>query len=140
MRKTFASLLFVLTLALGLGGCAKEDAPPGVGYPPLVGTWKLVLKNVPNDSSFTAKKIEDPTTQTLTFESDGKMSSTGEETSYYRSSQAYRVDSIRKGQQIGFIPGSIYAAFYQNFTLKSDSLVLVPCPSRECDLVFVKGR
>lgn len=140
MKKPFASLLFSLTLAVGLASCAKEDAPPGVGYAPLVGTWKLALKNVPNDSSFTTKKIENTAAQTLTFESDGKMSSAGGETSYYRSSQAYRVDSTRQGQQIGFIPGSIYAAFYQNFILKSDSLTLIPCPSRECDLVFVKSR
>lgn len=139
MKKALG-LLFVITAVAILSGCAKEDAPPGVGYPPLVGTWKLVLKNVPNDSSFTAKKIENTAAQTLTFESDGKMSSSGEETSYYRSSQAYRVDSIRRGQQIGFIPGSIYTAFYQNFILKSDSLILLPCPSRECDLVFVKSR
>lgn len=139
MKKALG-LLFFVAVGAGLGGCAKEDAPPGVGYPPLVGTWKLVLKNVPNDSSFTIKKIENTAAQTLTFESEGKMSSSGEETSYYRSSQAYRVDSTRQGRQIGFIPGSIYKAFYQNFILKSDSLTLVPCPSRECNLVFVKSR
>lgn len=139
MRRVLG-LLFVIAIAAGLDGCTKEDAPPGVGYLPLVGTWKLVLKNVPNDSSFTRKKVENAATQTLTFESNGKMSSSGEETSYYRSSQAYRVDSTRQGQQIGFIPGSIYRAFYQNFTLNSDSLTLLPCPSRECDLVFVKNR
>ena len=140
MKKTFASLLLVLTLVHGLNGCAKEDAPPGVGYPPLVGTWKLVVKNVPNDSSFTVRKIEAIDPQTLTFESDGRMSSSGGETSYYRSSQAYRVDSTRRGRQIGFLPGTIYAAFYQNFILKTDSLTLVPCPSRECDLIFIKSR
>lgn len=140
MKKSFKSVIILLAVAVGLGSCAREDAPPGVGYPPLVGTWQLVLKNVPNDSSFTTKKIENAAAQTLTFESDGKMSSSGEETSYYRSSQAYRVDSTRQGQQIGFIPGSVYKAFYQNFTLKSDSLTLLPCPSRECDLIFIKNR
>ena len=139
MKKAFA-LSLTLAIAAGLSGCAKEDEVRGLPYPPLVGTWKLVQKTVPNDSSFTIKKIEDPASQTLTFESDGKMSSTGEETSYYRSGKAYRVDSTRKGQQIGFLPGSIYAAFYQNFLLRNDSLYLLPCPSRECDLIFVKGR
>ncbi len=140
MEKAFKSIVLLLTIASWLSGCAQEEAPPGVGYPPLVGTWKLVLKNVPNDSSFTTKKIETATPQTLTFESDGKMSSLGEETSYYRSSQAYRVDSIRQVQRIGFIPGTIYKAFYQNFILKSDSLTLLPCPNRECDLIFTKSR
>ena len=138
MKKPFGTLLGILAVAAILSACAKEDAPPGVGYPPLVGTWKLVLKNVPNDSSFTVKKIEAIAPQTLTFESDGKMSSSGEETSYYRSSQAYRVDSIRQVQQIGFIPGSIYTAFYQTFILKSDSLFLIPCPSRGMRSGFCK--
>ncbi|MFB9293417.1 hypothetical protein [Persicitalea jodogahamensis] len=139
MQKTVV-FLFVIAVMMGLGSCAREDAPPGVAYPPLVGTWKLVLKNVPNDSSFTVKKIEAIDPQTLTFENDGKMSSMGEETSYYRSSQAYRVDSTRKGQQIGFIQGNVYSPFYQNFILRADSLTLLPCPNRECDLIFVKSR
>jgi len=140
MKKVLAYVAFLLAIIGGLSGCAKKDGPPGVAYPPLVGTWKLVLKNVPNDSSFTTRRIEDSSAQTITFENDGKMSSTGQETSYYRSSRAYRVDSTRKGWQIGFIPGDIFAAFYQNFILKADSLTLLPCPSRECDLVFVKGQ
>ncbi len=139
MKKAL-SLLFAVITMVELGGCAQEDTVTGVGYPPLVGTWQLVLKNVPNDSSYTVQAIEATEPQTLTFESDGKMSSTGEETSYYRSSQAYRVDSTRRGWQIGFLPGSVYAPFYQNFLLKSDSLTLLPCPNRECDLIFVKSR
>lgn len=140
MKKILAYLASFLAVVGGLSGCSKDDSPPGVAYPPLVGTWKLVLKNVPNDSSFTIRRIEDSSAQTITFDNDGKMSSTGQETSYYRSSRAYRVDSTRKGWQIGFIPGDIFAAFYQNFILKADSLTLLPCPSRECDLVFVKSQ
>ncbi|WP_373514866.1 hypothetical protein [Persicitalea sp.] len=139
MKKVLFLLLAIIAVA-GLGSCVKEDAPSGVGYPPLSGTWKLVKKNVPNDSSFTTKTIDTTIPQTLTFESDGRLSSMGEETSYYRSSRAYRVDSIRRVQQIGFLQGSVYVAFYQNFSLKNDSLTLIPCPSRECDLIFTKSR
>lgn len=174
-------IILFLILAAGWSSCTKEESL-GVGYPPLVGTWKLVKKSglkdsvytvkvssyvlkdssytvndsvytvkvrsyVEKDSSYTVidvpyvKTIADPDLQTLTFASDGTVSSLGEETSYYRSSKYYKVDSVRfVGQRVGFIVGSIYPAFYQNLSLKSDSLRLSPCPDQLCDLVFVKGR
>lgn len=129
-----------LILVLGWSSCTKEESL-GVGYPPLVGTWKLVQKNVLNDSVYVLKTIENPALHTLTFASDGTVSSVGEETSYYRSSKYYKVDSVRfVGQRVGFIVGSIYPAFYQGLIIKADSLRLSPCPDHVCDLVFVKGR
>ena len=129
-----------MILVVGWSSC-KEEESLGVGYPPLVGTWKLVQKNVLNDSVYVLKTIENPTLHTLTFESDGTLSSLGEETEYYRSSKYYKVDSVRfVGQRVGFIVGTIYPAFYQGLTLKADSLWLSPCPDHVCDLVFVKGR
>ncbi len=132
--------IIFLILVVGWSSC-KEEASLGVGYPPLVGTWKLVQKNVLNDSVYVPKAIENPALHTLTFASDGVVSSLGEETSYYRSTKYYKVDSVRfVGQRVGFIVGSIYPAFYQGLTLKGDSLRLSPCPNHVCDLVFVKGR
>ena len=129
-----------LILVVGWSSCTEEESL-GVGHPPLVGTWKLVQKNVLNDSVYVLKTIENPTLHTLTFESDGTVSSLGEETEYYRSAKYYKVDSVRfVGQRVGFIVGSIYPAFYQRLTFKGDSLRLSPCPGRVCDLVFVKGR
>ncbi|MPR33736.1 hypothetical protein GBK04_10225 [Cytophagaceae bacterium SJW1-29] len=87
------------------------------------------------------KTIENPDLNTLTFASDGTLSSLGEETEYYRSSKYYKVDSVRfVGQRVGFIAGNTYPAFYQGLTLKADSLTLSPCPDHVCDLVFIKGR
>lgn len=160
-------VVFLLILAAGWSSCTKEESL-GVGYPPLVGTWKLVQKSVLKDSSYVVKDsvyvpkdssyvvkdsiiiledliyikiIKNPDLHTLTFASDGAVSSVGEETSYYRSSKYYQVDSVRfVGQRVGFIVGSVYAAFYQGLSLKNDSLRLSPCPDQLCDLVFVKGR
>ena len=129
-----------MILVVGWSSC-KEEASLGVGYPPLVGTWNLVQRNVLNDSVYVLKKIENPALQTLTFASDGTVVSVGEETSYYRSAKYYKVDSVRfVGQRVGFIVGSIYPAFFQGLILKGDSLRLSPCPDQVCDLVFVKGR
>ncbi len=132
--------MIFLILAIGWSSCTKEESL-GIGYPPLVGSWKLVQKNVFNDSVYVRKTIENPALHILTFASDGTVSSMGEETSYYRSSQYYKVDSVRfVGQRVGFIVGTIYPAFYQGLTLKGDSLRLSPCPNRACDLVFIKSR
>ena len=62
-----------LILVLGWSSCTKEESL-GVGYPPLVGTWKLVQKNVLNDSVYVLKTIENPALHTLTFASDGTVS------------------------------------------------------------------
>ena len=132
--------IIFLILGIGWSSCTKEESL-GIGYPPLVGTWNLVQKSVFNDSVYVTKAIENPALHTLTFASDGAVSSLGEETSYYNSAKYYKVDSVRfVGQRVGFIVGSIYPAFYQGLTLKDDSLRLSPCPDRACDLVFVKGR
>jgi hypothetical protein len=132
--------IIFLILGIGWSSC-KEEASLGIGYPPLEGTWKLVRKSVFNDSVYVPKAIENPALHTLTFASDGTLSSMGEETSYYRSSKYYKVDSVRfVGQRVGFIVGSIYPPFYQGLILKGDSLRLSPCPDHVCDLVFVKGR
>ena len=140
MKRILVILVVLATLAW-LGGCSDEETlPAGIGYPPLAGTWKLVQKTVLSDSGSTIKSIEMPELQTITFEADGRMSSTGDETSFYRSSRYYRVDSTRTGLRIGFIAGDLYTPFFQDFLLRSDSLVLIPCPSRACDLVFVKRR
>ena len=133
-------VIIFLILVVGWSSC-KEEESLGIGYPPLVGTWNLVQKSVFDDSVYVTKAIENPALHTLTFASDGVVSSLGEETSYYRSAKYYKVDSVRLvGQRVGFIVGAIYPAFYQNLSLKGDSLRLSPCPNHVCDLVFLKGR
>ncbi len=135
--KNHIAALFVLGLVTL--GC-REERSVGIGYPALVGSWRLVQRTVSTDSTVRIDKIAATPTQSITFADDGTFSSEGPETSYYRSAEAYKIDTTFGQQKVGFLPGNIYAAFYQGFTLRADSLTLLPCPAHACDLVFIKGR
>lgn len=135
--KNNLAVLFVLGLVTL--GC-REEKSVGIGYPALVGTWRLVQRTVSTDTTMRIDKIPATPTQTITFQNDGSFSSEGPETSYYRSAEAYKTDTTFGQQKIGFLPGNIYNAFYQDFTLRADSLTLLPCAAHACDLVFIKGR
>lgn len=137
--KNYIVVLFVVVFSWCALGCTDEKAV-GIGYPPLVGTWRLVQRTVSTDSTVRIDKVAATPTQSITFGNDGSFSSEGPETSYYRSAEAYKIDTTFRQQKLGFLPGNIYTAFYQDFTLRADSLTLLPCPSRACDLVFIKGR
>ncbi len=137
--KNLIAGLVILILGWFLTGCTEEKSV-GIGYPPLVGTWRLVQRTVSTDTTLQINKIAATPVQTITFETDGSFSSAGLETSYYRSAEAYKIDTTRGRQRIGFLPGNIYAAFYQDFTLRADSLTLLPCPNNACDVVFIKSR
>ncbi len=124
-----------------LSSCSKEKVL-GKGYAPIVGTWRLVQRNVFDDSTSvsTPKIISNTSPQTITFNNDGSMSSVGKETEYYRSSKYYKVDSTTVGLKLGLILDKIYPAFYQGLVVRTDTLILVPCGDKDCNLTLIKSR
>jgi hypothetical protein len=112
----------------------------GRGDQRIVGTWQLYERYIPTDSVPYSLKISNKSPQTITFTADGRISSVGKETEYYRSSHHYLVDSTDKGLRIGFIISKQYSAFYQGLTIKKDTLIFIPdCQPSKCNSTFIKA-
>ncbi|GAB3169369.1 hypothetical protein [Telluribacter humicola] len=135
---------FIVAIVL-LGGlafsCTRKDPNLGVPDDRVVGTWRLFKRLVPQDSATLVKDIPNLPAQTLVFNGDGTFAATGEELEYYRSSRYYRMDSTLLGEwRLGFIINNLNPTFYQKFSQRGDTLVLLPSCEGDCGLYFVKTR
>ena len=136
-------ILVSVVLIVLVNCCKKESQSLGVGYAPIVGSWRLVQRHIPaNPSSltFTTQIIPPLPLQEITFSNDGSMSSVGKETEYYRSSKYYRVDTTGGSKRIGFIISDVYSAFYHGLIIRKDTLTLVPCQTQDCNISLIKSR
>ena len=79
--------------------------------------------------------------QTLTFSGDGRLTSAGAVTSYYRDVRYYRVDSSATGLEVRLIanvqelPGEP-----QGLRVGRDTLTLIPYFSPTLQLMFVRAQ
>lgn len=121
--------------------CTRKDPNLGVADDRVVGTWRLFKRMVPQDSVTVVKDIPDVPEQTLVFNADGTFGASGKELEYYRSSRYYRLDSTLRGEwQLGFIINNLSPAFYQKFSIRRDTLILLPSCEGDCGLYFVRIR
>ena len=130
----FTSLILCLA-------CKEKEVALGVGDPRVVGTWRLFQRTAGTDTNRVVTAIPDTPPQTITFTSDGRMSTMGQATDYYRNVKYYRVDSTLSGLQIRLIanvqelPGEP-----QGLRVGKDTLVLLPNFQPTLILSFVRAK
>ncbi len=133
--------LLILTFLLTCLGCKEKEVALGVGDARIAGTWLLYQRATGPDTNRTVTSIPAMPPQTLTFSGDGRVSSAGEVTSYYRDVKYYRVDSTTAGLEIRLIanvqelPGEP-----QGLRVGRDTLVLLPYFSPTLRLSFVRMK
>lgn len=143
-------LLFVaICLVPGslLTACRDTDADfsPGAGDPRITGTWQLYERRFLKDSSYTVridtvnvirdttyyslKRYSSLSPQTLAFGTDGRLTASGSEMTYYYPIRHFRLDStISDGLVINLFISTNRAnvPFRERVAFRQDTLVLLP--------------
>lgn len=134
--------LLTITFLLTCIGCKEKEMALGVGSSRIAGTWRLYQRSFGPDTNRVVTPIASAPAQTLTFSADGRVTSVGEATSYYRDVKYYRVDStttmgliVRLIANVQELPGEP-----QGLRVGRDTLVLVPYFSPTLQLTFVRAR
>lgn len=158
----FLLSLFLVTTGL-LVGCkdANQGFLPGAGDPRIVGTWQLYERRFPKDSTYSVRQdttviIRDtsyyttkryPVTppQTLTFGSDGNLSASGSEMTYYYPIRYFRVDSTLRDSlglalNLYITTNRANIPFRQQVEFSRDTLVLRQRCEQPCYLKFLRAR
>lgn len=164
MKKNNLSYLAIILFTIfQTAGCKKEEIALGRSDPRLNGVWMMTARMNTIDSTFSrtvTKKSGDSTItttsiidtsfvrkkaipsyplQSITFLNDGSFQTTGKETEYYRAYRYFKIDQLEDREKIGFMVGGDFVqAAYQNFSIKNDSLFLLPGCEKECYLLFLK--
>jgi len=150
-------LIFLLSLGMLLGCNSPEAISTGPTDGRVAGTWRLVERRYLKDSLYTVKidtivqtrdtsyltvrRYAATPAQTLTFASDGTLSASGSEMSYYFPMHSFRVDTS--------YPDSLFMNFYitsnrattfsrQQLRFRNDTMLFVP--SNEAYSKFLKVR
>ncbi|GAB3898307.1 hypothetical protein [Spirosoma agri] len=99
---------------------------------------------VPRDTSFFAKRTYSSNPrQTLTFASDGKLTASGDEMTYYSSTKYFRVDSTSQdglGVNLYVSTNGANQYFRQGVAFQKDTLFLKPKCDGNCYLKLVRVR
>ena len=160
--KNSGLLLRLLLIVSGFfTGCQdpNQNFSPGAGDPRIVGTWRLYERRFPNDSTYSirrdstaiirdtsyyvAKRYPVSPPQTLTFGSDGKLSASGSEMTYYYPIRYFRVDSTFQdslGVSLFINTNRANVPFRQRVVFVRDTLVLRQRCSEPCYLKFLRVR
>lgn len=132
----------LITLLLFCLACKEKEVDLGVGSTRVAGTWRLYQRAFGPDTNRVVTPIAAAPAQTLTFSADGRVTSAGEATSYYRNVKYYRLDSttttglvIRLIANVQELPGEP-----QGLRIGRDTLVLIPYFSPTLQLAFVRMR
>ena len=140
-RLCYRYVFFCLTgLLIGVS-CKEKDVPLGVGDARISGTWRLYQRAFGPDTATVITSIPVRPPQTLTFTGDGRVSSAGDATDYYRNVKYYRVDSTTAGLQLRLIanaqelPGEP-----QGLRIRRDTLTILPYFSPTLRLLFVRAQ
>lgn len=156
-----ASLFLVITGFFV--GCkdVNQGFSPGAGDPRIVGTWRLYERRYPKDSTYSIRRdtvtiIRDTAyyvtkwypvapPQTLTFGSDGKLSASGSEMTYYYPIHYFRVDSTASdslGLGVNLYVSTNHANIpsRQRVAFVRDTLVLRQRCEKPCYLKFLRVR
>lgn len=150
-------LIFLLSLGMLLSCNSPETISTGPADGRVAGTWRLVERRYLKDSLYTVKidtivqtrdtsyltvrRYAATPAQTLTFASDGTLSASGSEMSYYFPMHSFRVDTS--------YPDSLFMNFYitsnrattfsrQQLRFRNDTMLFVP--SNEAYSKFLKVR
>ena len=144
-------------------GCrdANQGFSPGAGDPRIVGSWRLYERRFPKDSTYSVRQdttiiIRDtsyyvtkryPATppQTLTFGSDGNLSASGSEMTYYYPIRYFRVDSTFRDSlgvnlNLYITTNRANVPFQQQALFSQDTLVLSQRCDQPCYLKFLRAR
>lgn len=161
MRNSGFIVSLFLVVAGFFAGCKdpNQGFSPGAGDPRIVGTWRLYERRFPKDSTYSIRQdtttiIRDtayyvtkryPVTppQTLTFDSDGKLSANGTEMTYYYPIHYFRVDSTfqdRLGVSLYISTNRANIPFRQQVAFVRDTLVLSQRCEKPCYLKFLRVR
>lgn len=152
--------VFVLVLIGIILGCKDTGLTfsPGAGDPRMVGTWRLVERRFPRDSSYSVKvdtitirrdtsfyatkRYPATPTQTLIFGSDGSLNASGSEMTYYYPVKYFRVDSTYEGLGVNLFISTNRAnvPFRQNLEFRRDTLLLLPRCEQPCYLKLVRVK
>ena len=155
-------LLIVAGFVIGCSSDPTASFSTGPGDPRVVGTWRLAERGFFQDSVYsirvdTVSYNRDttfyvtrryPTTnpQTLTFEPDGKLTAEGNEVSYYRPINKYRVDPDALRPDSDTLRLNLFIStnganvrFQQALRVRQDSMLIIP-PCNSCYLKFVRAR
>lgn len=155
----------VLALAGYVIACnqAETTFSPGPADARIAGTWRLYERRFPKDSLyrvridtlvqtrdtlfFTVRRYPASSMQTLTFGSDGKLSASGSEMTYYYPIQYFRLDSTFYGLALNLFitTNRSTQAFRQTIRFRRDTLLVLPqCSQGLCDegyyLKFLRMR
>jgi hypothetical protein len=155
------SLLLILFLAIVWAAPACKDAKqvflPGPGDPRIVGTWRLYERRFPKDSTYSVRRDTILTTrdtsyyvtkrylaippQTLTFQSDGGLSASGTEMTYYYPIRHFRLDSTFQdslGVNLYINTNQANVTLRQRVVFLDDTLVLKQRCDQPCYLKLVR--
>ena len=142
-------------------GCkdANQVFSPGAGDSRLVGTWRLHERRFPRDSTYSIRQdttiiIRDtsyyvtrryPATppQTITFGSDGNLSASGSDMTYYYPIRYFRIDSTYKdslGVNLYITTNRANVPFRQQVKFSLDTLTLSQRCDQPCYLKFLRVR
>ena len=154
-------LTLFLSIALAFSGCkdANQGFSPGPGDPRIVGTWRLYERRFPKDSTYSVRRDTITTTrdtsyyvtkrypatppQTLTFQSDGSLSASGAEMTYYYPIRHFRVESTFQdslGVNLYINKNNANVPFRQQVAFLNDTLVLKQRCDQPCYLKFLRMR
>ena len=156
MKNSGFPLGLFLVIAGFFVGCkdTNKEFSPGAGDPRVVGTWRLVERRFPKDSTYSVRRDSISTTrdtsyyvtnsypvappQTLTFGSDGKLSASGSEMTYYYPIRYFRVDSTVVTLYINTNHANV--PFRQQVSFQNDTLKLSQSCDKPCYLKFLRVR
>jgi hypothetical protein len=156
MKSPVFQISLLLIAAGFIIGCkdTNQSFSPGVGDPCIVGMWRLVERRFPKDSTYSVRRdtittVRDtsyyvtkryPVTppQTLTFGSDGNLSASGSEMTYYYPIRYFRVDSTVVTLYINTNHANV--PFRQRVFFRNDTLQLSQSCDQPCYLKFLRVR
>ena len=163
MRHRILQSCLLLILTAFLAGCksTNQEFSPGAGDSRIVGTWQLLERRFPRDSVYTVRQDTTISTrdtsfyvtkryptippQTLTFSSDGKLSASGTELTYYYPIRYFRVDStlrdslgVKLGVNLYITTNRANVPFQQRVEFLRDTLVLKQQCEQPCYLKFLR--
>jgi hypothetical protein len=155
----FLSLFLAIAWVASACKDANQNFSPGPGDPRIVGTWRLYERRFPKDSIYTVRRDTITSTrdtsyyvtkrysaippQTLTFQSDGSLSASGTEMTYYYPIRHFRVDSTFQdslGVNLYINTNQANVSLRQRIVFLNDTLVLKQRCDQPCYLKLVQMR